>query len=88
MVVFCIETTKLVSMQSGEDFNIVDSARKHGIGDEDIRHALRNRVRTYLLDDFVMIIGPTINGKIVEVGINPGRRCIVHAMEARRKFWP
>jgi len=39
---------------------IVDSARKHGIADEDVLHAFNNPVRYEDLDDgFVMIIGPT-----------------------------
>jgi hypothetical protein len=37
---------------------ISDSARKHGVPDEDMLHAYRNPIRLFELDeDFTMIIG-------------------------------
>ena len=64
------------------------SAYKHGVSDADIRHAMRNRVKTLLTEDeMVMIIGPAENATMLEVGI--GRTgAIVHAMPARAKYWP
>jgi hypothetical protein len=68
---------------------IVDSARKHGIADEDVLHAFNNPVRYEDLDDgFVMIIGPTRSAHLVELGVldTDHGPVIVHAMTARRKY--
>ncbi len=36
---------------------ILDSARKHGVEDEDMLHAYRNPIRVFDLGDLVMLIG-------------------------------
>jgi hypothetical protein len=68
------------------------SARKHGISDEDMRHALRHHMQAFPGDevDFTMFIGPSRTGELLEVGVvarNDQAR-IVHAMPARHKFRP
>ena len=37
---------------------ILDSARKHGIHDNDMLHAFRHPIRVFELDDLTMLIGP------------------------------
>ncbi len=68
---------------------IVDSARKHGIADEDVLHAFNHPVRYEDLDEgFVMIIGPTRSAQLVELGVldTDHGPVTVHAMTARRKY--
>jgi hypothetical protein len=68
---------------------IVDSARKHGIADEDVLHAFDHPVSYEDLDDgFVMVIGPTSSAQLVELGVldTDHGPVIVHAMTARRKY--
>src|SRR5580692_7903135 len=49
---------------------IGEPARKHGIADPDIWHAVRNSMRRILLDDdLTMLIGPATNGALLEIGI-------------------
>lgn len=67
---------------------ILASARKHGISDNDMLHAIRNFIRELSLDDLVMFIGPDSSGRLIEVGValvNHDVR-IIHAMPARLKF--
>lgn len=71
---------------------IAEPARRHGVADEDIRHAARNAIRR--LDDgegLTMLIGPARDGSLLEVGvldINGDDPVIVHAMPLREKFYP
>lgn len=68
---------------------IAPSARKHGISDEDIRHAFDNPVRVFELDDgFVMLIGASTAAVLLEIGVveAPTGLVVVHAMRAREKF--
>ena len=68
-----------------------DSARRHGIADEDMLHAIRNAIATEDLDDgFTMFIGPARDASLVEVGVVDGDDgpVIVHAMVARRTYLP
>lgn len=69
---------------------IAESAHKHGISDEDIRHAVANAIRFHDLDeDLVMIVGPSASGTLIEVGIvtaDDDEPIVVHAMPARAKF--
>lgn len=44
-------------------------ARRHGVDDEDIRHAYRNPIRVLLLDELIMIIGADRSGRPLEVGV-------------------
>ncbi len=71
--------------------NIAASARRHGIDDADMRHALRNPiVVTELDEDLTMFTGPARDGTPLEVGVadSPDGPVIVHAMRARPKFLP
>lgn len=45
-------------------------ARKHGMADADIRHAVRTAVRRVVLDeDLTMLIGPAFDGALLEIGV-------------------
>ena len=67
---------------------ILESARNHGISDNDMLHAYRNPIRVYVLDDLVMLIGGDEAGRLLEVGVvqAEGVEFIVHAMPAREQF--
>jgi len=68
---------------------IIDSARKHGVADEDILHAFNHPMRYQDLDEgFVLVIGPTRSGQLIELGLVDTEEgpVIVHAMQARRKY--
>lgn len=70
---------------------IADSAYRHGIAAEDMRHALVHRLATYhnRHDGFAMVIGTAGNGTVLEVGYFRSQHydlLIVHAMKARRKY--
>jgi hypothetical protein len=53
-----------------------------------MRHAYRNPVRVFDLDELTMLIGPDTSGTPLEVGVAhaDGIDFIVHAMLARPKF--
>ncbi len=73
----------------GVDLIIAESARKHGVSDEDIRHAYAHPIRIFELDDgFTMIIGANHAAIIYEIGVADGVAApvVVHAMKARDKF--
>lgn len=68
---------------------VADSARKHGVTDDDMRHAYDHPIRVFDLDEgFTLIIGPARNVGPLEVGVVDGDLApvIVHAMPARDKF--
>ena len=67
---------------------VLDSARKHGVSDDDMLHAYRNPVRVFALDDLTMLIGPDQAGRLLEIGVavGDGIEFIVHAMAARDRF--
>lgn len=68
---------------------IADSARKHGVRDDDMLHAYNNPIRMYDLDEgFTLIIGPSQSSEVLEIGVVDGDLApvIVHAMPAREKF--
>lgn len=67
---------------------ILESARKHGIEDEDVLHAYRNPVRVFDLGDIVMLVGADEHGRLLEIGVAEGEGVIfvVHAMPARSRF--
>lgn len=44
---------------------IAGSARRHGIGDEDVRHAARMAIREVDQGDRVLLIGPDRSGKLL-----------------------
>jgi len=71
---------------------ILESARKHGVGDERILHAYEHPVRVFEIEGLTMLIGADQAGRLLEVGVATaeGFDYIVHAMAARRAFlrWP
>jgi len=65
---------------------VLPSARKHGVRDGDIRHAVRNPIRTIWIDDGMLVIGPARDGALLEIGISiDAEERIFHAMPARWK---
>ncbi len=73
----------------GAELVIAPSARKHGVSDEDIRHAYANPIRIFELDEwFTMIIGANRAAIIYEIGVVGGipAPVVVHAMKARDQF--
>lgn len=66
---------------------ILRSARRHGVRDDDMLHALRNPIRNFSRGDIVIVIGASRAGGLLEIGIDDSRPVrIVHAMRARRSF--
>jgi hypothetical protein len=69
---------------------VAPSARKHGIDEDDMRHAYRNATDAWLVDDdLVILIGPGRSGALLEIGVvraGDGTPVFVHAMKARRKY--
>jgi hypothetical protein len=67
---------------------ILDSARKHGLTDDDMLHAYRNPIRVFEVDDLTMLIGPDHATRLLEIGVASaeGIEFIVHAMPARDKY--
>jgi hypothetical protein len=68
---------------------IASSARRHGVPDDDLRHAYDHPIRLFELDDgFLMIIGPGRDASMLEIGVVEGDLgpVIVHAMPARQRF--
>ncbi|MEA2370729.1 MAG: hypothetical protein QOH12_1123 [Solirubrobacteraceae bacterium] len=65
-------------------------ARKHGISDADILHAVRAAMRRIVLDEeLTMLIGAARDGSLLEVGvlgIDGDDPVVVHAMALRPKF--
>jgi len=66
----------------------LQTARKHGISDDDMLHAYRNPIRVFDFDGLIMLIGPDRSARLVEVGVarSEGVEFIVHAVPARPKF--
>jgi hypothetical protein len=64
------------------------SARKHGISDDDMLHALRNPIGADYLDESrTMFIGAARDGTLLEVGVadSDDGPVIIHADRARAK---
>ncbi len=73
----------------GEGAYVAPTARKHGIDDRDMLHALAHPLRVFDLGDgFTMLVGADTAGRLLEVGVVEGDTAlvIVHAMPARQKF--
>lgn len=68
------------------------SARKHGVSDDDMLHAVRHHWRAFETDDpgVTMFIGPSTTSAPLEVGVvtDDDGIAIIHAMPARKKFLP
>lgn len=73
--------------------DILSSAHKHGIEDEDIRHALRNVVRYREIEADgemrMLIIGPDRSGSYLELVAVPAGspQRVIHADRLRAKFY-
>lgn len=69
---------------------VADSARRHGVGDKDIEHAVRNPLRVVPGEGRDLIIGADRTGRLLEVVVlddDPDEEPIViHAMPLRAKF--
>lgn len=70
---------------------ILASAHKHGISDDDMRHAVENAVASITVPDqpdFSMIIGPDESGRLLEIGVvaDDDNDFVIHAMPARPKY--
>jgi len=70
---------------------IADSARKHGVPDDDIWHAVRNPLRVVPGDGQDLVIGPDRAGRLLEVAVlddDPEEEpVVIHAMRLRPKFY-
>jgi hypothetical protein len=71
--------------------SIGEPARKHGVIDADIRHAVRTAMRRVVLkENLTMLIGPASDGARLEIGVldidgdDPG---VIHAKPLRQKFY-
>lgn len=71
---------------------IIDSARRHGIPDEEMLHALRlPQIERDLDEGVTMITGPSRDGDLLEIGVldHEGEDpTIIHADHARPQFLP
>ncbi len=67
-----------------------EPARRHGVSDADILHAVRNAMRRVAMDhDLTMLIGAATNGALLEIGlldIDGDDPAAIRAMPLRRKF--
>ena len=74
----------------GDRVDIEASARKHGVRDEDMLHALRHHWRAFETDDpaVTMFIGPSTSAEPLEIGVVTDEEgaAVIHAMAARPKF--
>lgn len=67
------------------------SARKHGLSDDDIRHAIDNAIAAITRPEqpeFTMLIGPDATGRLLEIGAieTDDQDYVIHAMIARPKY--
>lgn len=69
---------------------IADTARKHGVRDEDMQHAIRHPIHVIPGEGRDLVIGADRSGRLLEVVIlddDPNEEPIViHAMTLRPKF--
>jgi len=69
---------------------IADSARKHGVHDDDIDHVVRNPMRVVSGEGRYLVIGADGSGRLLEVVVlddDPEEEpVIIHAMPLRPKF--
>jgi len=72
--------------------DIAEHARKHGVTDENMLHAIRNAVRTVSGETprATLYLGPDYNGNMLEVVVledDPDEEpVVIHAMRMRRKY--
>jgi hypothetical protein len=72
---------------------VLESARKHGVADADLRHAVGHHVRRLVFEGGpptrVLYLGPNRAGNWLEVVVierDDGTELAIHAMKARRKY--
>lgn len=65
------------------------TARKHGVADLDIEHAVRNAIRVVSQGDRDLYIGADRAGRLLEVVVldDDGEPVAIHAMALRRTFY-
>lgn len=65
-------------------------ALRHGVAEPDALHAVRNAMRRIVMDeDLTMLIGPALDGRLLEVGVldlDGDDPVVIHAMPLRAKF--
>lgn len=70
--------------------DVEPAARKHGVDDDDMFHAVRHHWRAFETDDpaVTMFIGPSMAGEALEIGVveDDAGAAVIHAMAARSKF--
>lgn len=70
---------------------IAESARKHGVADADILHAIALPLRQIRQgEDRVLIIGADRRGRLLEIVVldpDTDEPAAIHAMALRRKFY-
>lgn len=70
---------------------ILPSARKHGVSDRSIRHALENAMRRVDFDERVsLLIGPDATGDLLEVivgDLDTDEARVIHALRLRPQFY-
>lgn len=73
-------------------FSIYRSARKHGVADDDMRHAIEHALAVGEGDDSkVLYLGPDRGGNLLEVvsvARDDGTEVVIHAMAMRPKYEP
>jgi hypothetical protein len=66
-------------------------ARKYGVSEPDIWHAIRTATRRIdMEDDLTMLIGPARDGTPLEIGVldlNGEDPVVIHAMRLRPRFY-
>ena len=65
---------------------ITRSARRHGISDDAIRHAVNNAVRLVEVDDGLFLVGADASGQMLELvarSTEGGELVVFHAMSLR-----
>ena len=72
---------------------ILVSARKHGVADEEILHAIANALSVDEVDEDpirYLILGPGTGGNLLEIVVldRPNGPCVIHAMKMREKYRP
>lgn len=68
---------------------IADAARKHGVTDLDIEHAVRNAIRVISQGERDLYMGADRTGRLLEVVVldDDGQLVVIHAMALRPQFY-
>lgn len=68
---------------------IRESARKHGVADDDIRHAVAHALASQELDEYrALWLGPDRTGNFLEIVVLylDRREIVIHAMKMRPEY--